>query len=277
MNNDNNFKNFFKKNGFSVAICSVIAIVIVATIYLSYNNFDNGKQNQIVKNDETEFQPVNKTNVKSYKEISTETTSKENISKANPEEKKPQDIKYNQQSNQENKANEKTVEPTKLKDPNTQDDTKKGSEENKVFSLFDESKEMSWPVSGQIVMDYSMETSIYDKTLKEYRTNDSIAISAPKGTDVTASAEGIVEDIFANKERGNTVVINHGNGWLSTYSQLEDDISVAVGEVVKEGQFLGKIGSPSNYSVLLGPHLEFKITKDEVASDPKLVLAQIEE
>ena len=74
MNNDNNFKNFFKKNGFSVAICSVIAIVIVATIYLSYNNFDNGKQNQIVKNDETEFQPVNKTNVKIYKEIYTETT-----------------------------------------------------------------------------------------------------------------------------------------------------------------------------------------------------------
>ena len=136
---------------------------------------------------------------------------------------------------------------------------------------------MSWPVSGKIVMDYSTETAIYDKTLDLYRTNDSICISSPEGTDVIASSEGIVENIFVDDENGKTVVINHGNGWMSTYSQLQDEVSVDVGQVVKEGQSIAKIGSPSNYSVLLGPHLNFKITKDEKSSDPKLVLVQIEE
>ncbi len=153
----------------------------------------------------------------------------------------------------------------------------KSSEEAKVFSMFNESQEMTWPVSGQIVMDYSTETAIYDKTLELYRTNDSICISSPEGTDVMASSEGIVENIFTDNENGKTVVINHGNGWMSTYSQLQEEVNVAVGQVVKEGEFIGKIGSPSNYSVLLGPHLNFKITKDNTSSDPKLVLAQIEE
>ena len=65
MNNDN---NFFKKNGFSIALCSFIAIAIVASLYFSYNSFTD-ENNQIAKTEEeTYFEPVNKSDVKSYKE-----------------------------------------------------------------------------------------------------------------------------------------------------------------------------------------------------------------
>ena len=64
MNNDD---NFFKKNSFSIALCTFIAIAIVASLYLSYNSFTNesDKNNEIVKTEEeTYFEPVNKSDVK---------------------------------------------------------------------------------------------------------------------------------------------------------------------------------------------------------------------
>ncbi len=283
MDNNNNLKDFFKKNGFSVAICSTVAILLIATLYFSYKGFEGYEDNKIVKEDKTEikkdnFEAVNKTDVKSYKEetktsteITTEKIKSENVTEKITEQTTAKIAQDSKEKNTETTTNGKTAQ----NEEKPKDDTKK--EEAKVFSMFDESQEMTWPVSGQIVMDYSTETAIYDKTLDQYRTNNSICISSPKGTEVLASAEGVVENIFNDNENGKTIVINHGNGWLSTYSQLEEEIKVAVGDIVKEGEVIAKIGEPTNYSILLGPHLNFKITKDNVSSDPKLVLAQLEE
>lgn len=142
-----------------------------------------------------------------------------------------------------------------------------------MFSFFNDNQLMSWPVEGEIVMDYSMDTAIYDKTLEQYRTNNSLCISAPVGTQVKATSEGVVTAISNSRESGNTVVISHGNGWLTTYSQLQGSVLVNEGQVVKEGDVIGGVGEPSNYSILLGPHLEFKISKEGSATDPKLYLA----
>lgn len=248
MNNDN---NFFKKNGFSIAICSFIAIAIVASLYFSYNSFTDEKE-QIVKTEEnTYLEPVHKSDVKSYKEtettaqIITETTTA---------------IKNIQTTTQEPKTETTTTQTSK--------------QEEKIFSLFDDDQEMSWPVFGNIVSKFDMSTAVYDKTLDQYKVSDSICISAPVGTDVKATAEGIVEQIFVDDEIGQTVVINHGNGWASTYSQLEENVLVGVGDIVEEGQAIGKIASPSKYGVALGPHLDFKVLKDEQPKDPTEVLTQ---
>lgn len=258
MNNDN---NFFKKNGFSIALCSFIAIAIVASLYFSYNSFTD-ENNQIAKTEEeTYFEPVNKSDVKSYKETEkiTETTSQVT----------------------ENKQSLKETTTTKVEEPKTETTTKEATsnnsqakEDDKIFSLFDDEQEMSWPVFGNIVSPFDMTTGVYDKTLEQYKVSDSICISAPVGTDVKATAEGMVENIFVDEELGQTVVINHGNGWVSTYSQLEENVSVAVGDVVKEGQVVGKIAEPSKYGVALGPHLDFKVLKDDTPKDPTEILTQ---
>lgn len=264
MNNDN---NFFKKNGFSIALCSVIAIAIVASLYISYNNFtdQNNQNNEIVKTEEiNNFEAVNKSDVKSYKETetSTETTTAQN--------------NENKQS-----LKETTTTTKKQEEPKTETTTKESEtsnaqskQENQIFSLFDDEQEMSWPVFGNIVSKFDMTTSVYDKTLDQYKVSDSICISAPVGTDVKATAEGIVENIFVDDEIGQTVVINHGNGWVSTYSQLDDNVLVAVGDVVDEGQIIGKIANPSKYGVALGPHLDFKVLKDDSPKDPTEILVQ---
>ena len=251
-----NKDNFFKKNGFSIALCSSVAIGLVATLYFSYSSFtknnadmENTEFVQLETEEETFFQPVDKSDVKSYKE-STETTTIEATTQTT------------------------TEAPTET---TTSNKTASIEEEEKIFSLFDESQDMSWPFSGNVVKNYDMETAVYDKTLDQYKVSDSICISAPVGTEVKASAEGIVENIFVDDENGQTVVINHGNGWLSTYGQLEENVSVAVGDIVKENDIIGKIASPSKYGIALGPHLDFKILKDNVSYDPNKLLVQLDE
>lgn len=254
MNNDD---NFFKKNSFSIALCTFIAIAIIASLYLSYNSFTNesDKNNEIVKTEEeTYFEPVNKSDVKSYKETESITEHTTSITKSET--------------------------TTKVEEPKTETTTKEtnnnasAKQDDKVFNLFDDEQEMSWPVFGNIVSKFDMTTSVYDKTLDQYKVSDSICISAPVGTEVKATAEGIVENIFVDDELGQTIAINHGNGWVSTYSQLEENVSVAVGDVVDEGQIIGKVSEPSKYGVALGPHLDFKVLKDDTPKDPTEILTQ---
>jgi murein DD-endopeptidase MepM/ murein hydrolase activator NlpD len=150
------------------------------------------------------------------------------------------------------------------------------TEKASAFTAFEDSQTMEWPALGEIVMDYSPEHVVYDVTLEHYRTNDTICIAAQPGTQVKASAEGVVKEITATREKGNSVVIDHGNGWETTYSQLQDQLLVAEGDVVETGDVIGGVGNPSIYSVLLGNHLEFSVSKEDVGIDPKMVLAQAE-
>ena len=215
----------------------------------------------------TKTKAVNKSDVKSYKETETNT------------EATTLNINENKQSLKDTTTTTKKVEEPKTETTTkeTQNTTTEAKQEDKIFSLFDDEQEMSWPVFGNIVSKFDMTTSVYDKTLEQYKVSDSICISAPVGTEVKASAEGIVENIFVDDEIGQTVVINHGNGWVSTYSQLEDNVLVAVGDVVDEGQIIGKVANPSKYGVALGPHLDFKVLKDDTPKDPTEILSQTAE
>lgn len=261
MNNDNNFKEFFKNHGASVALCSGIAIVLVATVYFSYSEFSsNGSQNT---------QIANQSDVKSYKETTIEQTTLD-LKKTRTQ--NTTEITTEATTNNIKSTKEEKIEPT-----STTKAKEIASSEDKDFTMFNGETEMVWPVNGKIVMDYSMETAILDKTLEQYRVNDSISISAPIGTEVVAATDGIVESVFEDNKNGQTVVLNHGNGWFTTYSQLSKDVLVAVGDVVKEGDAFAKVSEPSNYSVALGSHLDFRIFKDSSPADPKLVLAQIAE
>jgi murein DD-endopeptidase MepM/ murein hydrolase activator NlpD len=133
---------------------------------------------------------------------------------------------------------------------------------------------MSWPIIGTIVMDYSPDHVIYDQTLELYRTNDSIWISGEIGSQVKATADGVVESIQKGSQYGNTVVVDNGNGWKTTYAQLQDNILVSEGDVVRAGQILGGINNPTSNASVQGAHLNLQILKDDQPIDPKLVLAQ---
>ena len=145
--------------------------------------------------------------------------------------------------------------------------------EEPAFEAFAEGATMIWPLVGEVIMPFSMDALVYDRTLDQFRTNDSISIAAAAGTQVRAAADGIVISVKNTREQGNVIVVDNGNGWTTTYSQLQDGVLVEEGDVVRRSQVIGGVGNPSIFSVLLGNHLEFRVARDDVAKNPLDLLA----
>ncbi len=142
-----------------------------------------------------------------------------------------------------------------------------------MYTAYNEGDPMEWPVVGEVVLPYSNLLAIYDPTLDQFRTNEIISIQSVIGQDVKASAEGQVIEVSSNEVNGNYVVIQHGNGWTTTYGQLESNVNVKVGDVVDVGFVLGKTAKPTKYSVALGDHVDFKITHNDQTVNPSTILA----
>lgn len=126
---------------------------------------------------------------------------------------------------------------------------------------------MAWPVEGEIVLDYSMDATTYYPTLEQYKCNPAILIQSESGTAVTASYGGIVLDIYEDAELGTVVETSLGNGYEAFYGQLEN-VSVAVGDTIEEGQVIGEVAAPTRYFSVEGSHLNFRLTKDGEPVDP---------
>ena len=88
----------------------------------------------------------------------------------------------------------------------------------------------------------------------------------------TSYEEQSLKDILEDTESGNVVVIEHSNGWLTTYGQL--DVSVKEGDRVKQGQTIGQVAAPTKYGAALGSHLEFAMEKEGKPVDPAKTIGQ---
>ena len=126
----------------------------------------------------------------------------------------------------------------------------------------------AYPLQGEVVLPYSIDHAIYDPTLEQYRTNASISLAAKQGTEVKAAADGTVQAVTEDTETGKTIVIAHGDGWLTTYGQLEDTVKVKEGEKVTQRQKIGAVDTPTKYGAALGSHLEFAMEQNGEPKDP---------
>ncbi|MCL2619617.1 MAG: M23 family metallopeptidase [Defluviitaleaceae bacterium] len=141
------------------------------------------------------------------------------------------------------------------------------------FTAFTDNDDMHWPVVGDIVMDFSMDSHVFDPTLDQWRVNDGISIGANQGDVVRAAADGRVRQVDMTPQFGKVVVIDHGNGWTTTYRQLAEDINVAAGDVVNRGQIIGNVGSPSIFAGGLGYHMTFNVRHDDNVINPHAILS----
>ena len=97
-----------------------------------------------------------------------------------------------------------------------------------------------------------------------------IDIAAPAGTAVKAAMSGKITLVYKGDYGGygNTVEIDHGNGIITKYHHMQDGSleGLSVGQEVKAGQQIGKVGSTGKSS---GPHLDFQVQKDGNFVDPR--------
>lgn len=307
MKNKNEETSFLKENGFLIALYSIVGILIVVALSLTFmdrepmndvqveennnsvsvdNSLTESYKDQVAQNEEISFLPETPNE---NKEVA---KSNETVTNDNPENQMAPSVSNDdvtENANLETNPNAdvsvnveyKEIPEKNEKAPNIRDDeeetTKKHEssnsrkDDNEMSYSFSETSQMIWPTLGDVVMLFSSDALIYDQTLDQYRTNDSISISADVGSTVLAAADGKVVDINNDNKTGNYITMNHGNGWMTTYSQL-DDLSVDIGDDVRAGDILGKVATPTKYGVNLGTHLDFKVTQNDVPIDPMNVL-----
>ncbi len=141
---------------------------------------------------------------------------------------------------------------------------------------FTEDSSMLWPVSGQVVIDYSMDGTAYFSTLDQYKYNSAVVLAATAGDPVQAAANGKVVSVAENEETGTTVTLDMGNGYQAIYGQLKD-LAVTEGQTVESGTVLGYVNDPTKYYVKEGANLYFAMTKDGAAVDPMIYLETVTE
>ena len=124
---------------------------------------------------------------------------------------------------------------------------------------FTESDGMQKPVQSDILMNYSMDKSIYFATLDQYKYNPATIFSAEEGMTVTASAQGKVTSIFENEEIGKAVTLDLGDGYEATYGQLAE-ITVKENAYVNPGETIGSVAAPTKYYSAEGSNVYFALT-----------------
>ena len=132
---------------------------------------------------------------------------------------------------------------------------------------FQEEEGLVWPIVGDVLINYSMDRTIFFPTLEQYKYNPAIVIAAAQGETISAAADGRVTSVSYDPTIGNTVVMDLGNGYELTYGQLEN-ITVSEGSYVNVGDGIGTVAAPTKYYSIEGTNVYFKLTKDGEPINP---------
>ncbi len=141
----------------------------------------------------------------------------------------------------------------------TKDVSETGSEQASA-QVEESSAEFIWPeAEGELTGD--MDT---------YDEHNGIDIQSELGADVLASAAGTVSEAgFDKLGDGYYVIIDHENGKQTKYSHLTEDLQVAAGDIVSQGDVIGYEGDSGSVTE---EHLHFEVSIDGEIIDPLTVV-----
>ena len=138
---------------------------------------------------------------------------------------------------------------------------------------FSEEDKLIWPVSGAVLMNYSMDKTVYFATLEEYKYNPALIIGGAVNDQVISAGKGIVKSIDKTPQEGTTVTVDMGNGYEAIYGQLQN-VQVKTGDSVEAKTVLGYLAEPTRYYSVEGCNLYFEFRKDGQPIDPLQYLSE---
>lgn len=184
-------------------------------------------------------------------------------------------------SNESQSLDEKKKEEEKKNEKkNNKNKDKNNDSAKETFGVsnlaFPEEDGLLWPVTGDILLNYSMDKGVYFKTLGQYKCNPAVLIKGSEGDEILSSCNGTIQSISEDAETGLTITMSAGdstagNHYEVIYGQL-DNVKVAEGEMVSAGQVLGTLAKPTKYYISEGTHLYYKVLKDGEPTNPLLLL-----
>ncbi len=116
-----------------------------------------------------------------------------------------------------------------------------------------------WPLKGRLLKDFSGSNQ------------QGIAIAGRKGEPVRAASDGVVVHNGNKLEAfGNMIIIQHANGYVTTYGHLSASVVTEQTDVLK-GQLIGFVGDSGDVD---SPQLHFSIRQNTRAIDPVALLGE---
>ena len=104
-----------------------------------------------------------------------------------------------------------------------------------------------------------------DPIYKTVKMHAGLDFSAPQGTPIYATADGVVRTAsYSDVGYGNHVIINHGYGYQTLYGHMVR-VKSRTGQKIKRGEIIGYVGSTGKST---GPHLHYEVHKNGQKLDP---------
>lgn len=241
-NKKNKVKDFFRKEGFYlvlfVCLC-VVATVAAFTIRKNSVAKEQNKANNELSLNEVEDNNSSETDSNFNKQNAERVENNDELANSNEESlSEPEVASVDDEvatNDQEEVAENQTTEITQEEVA----DVSAGTDTEVVLSL---------PIDGNVAIsrDFGKMIRTYvDETRSEDTSRRGIDINAAVGTVVKSAAEGKVEEVSSNTTDGTYVVIAHANGLKTKYTNLSEEVKVAVGDVVSTGTEIGTVGNTS--------------------------------
>ncbi|WP_223294127.1 M23 family metallopeptidase [Chlorobium limicola] len=117
------------------------------------------------------------------------------------------------------------------------------------------------PIDGKITSGYGMRLHPIYKVIKFHSGTD---FSAPEGTRVRSTGDGIVTYSGYDRGYGQQVTISHGYGFKTLYAHLSKSL-VRQGQRISRGEIIALSG---NTGMSTGPHLHYEVQKDNIKVNP---------
>ena len=136
----------------------------------------------------------------------------------------------------------------------------------KTYS-FSKEDMLIWPIDGNVLLNYSMDETVYFSTLDQYKYNPALVIAGNVGQEVKSAEDGKVTAIKTDAQTGVTVTVSLGEGYEAVYGQL-GEVCVKQGENITEGDIIGYLGEPTKYYSVEGCNLYFQLLKNGEPVNP---------
>lgn len=249
MNKKEQLKRFIKKDGFYVVLFVCLCFIATVGVVVANKNSNSVAEESIA--DKT---------IEVTKEDSTTTNNKFDDAEL-------------VENNKEETNNDKV-------EKNNEDVKPEASKEDKVVTTSNQSTSFISPIKdGVITRGYNLEPRLSEsgKSASVYKGID---IEAAEGTEVLAIGDGkVLEAGKGNSKEGCFVKIEHQNGLVGLYANLNPEIKVKEGDTVKKGASIGTVGntiqnSPSDR--VSKTYLMFHMENSKEPVDPQKYLKDIQ-
>ena len=243
-NKKNKVKDFFRREGFYVVLFVCLCLVATVAAFTVRKNSISKEQNKVnneLSLNEAEDNISSKTDSNFNKQNAERVENNDELANNNEENLSEPEVANvdDEVANNENQGTEVAENQTTEVTEEETADVSAGTDTEVVLSL---------PIDGNIAISREfgkMIRTYLDENRSEDTSRRGIDINASVGTVVKAAAEGKVEEVSSNTTDGTYVVIAHANGLKTKYTNLSEEVKVAVEDAVNAGTEIGTVGNTS--------------------------------